>query len=93
MVKKDIHLAYANDLLIFCKAKKNCFEGVKKLLEEFTLASGLEVSERKSETFFSGATKNKQELLNIVPFTQGKFPVRYLGLPLSPRILYKKDCL
>lgn len=37
-------------------------------------------------------TKEKNRLLDIFKYKEGKFPTRYLGLPLAPRILYHKDC-
>ena len=91
-VKGITHLMYADDLLVFCKAKRNCLTAVKELFKQFSANTGLCINNHKSTVHFSEATQNKEELLGILGYNQGKFPIKYLGLPLSPRILTERDC-
>lgn len=86
------HLIYADDLLAFCKAKESCLLAVGKVLEKFTTNIGLMVSIQKSTIHFSEGTRNKNELLQILNYKEGKFPITYLELAPAPRILIVKDC-
>lgn len=47
------HLAFMDDLLVFCKARVESFKGVKRVFDEFQKATRLRVSEAKSEFFSS----------------------------------------
>lgn len=86
------HLAYADDLMVFCKATESSFTTLRDIFYIFRGNTGLRVSTGKSEVFFSSPTNDKQRLLDILGFNQGTFPVRYLGLPLSPTVLKPRDC-
>lgn len=86
-------LIYADDVLIFCKAKNESFTTIDEVFRLFKGNTDLIVNEAKSEIFYSRSIKDKVELLNHLRFKKGSFPTKYLGLPLSPRILYQKDCL
>lgn len=86
------HLVYADDLVVFCKARANSLSAVKSVFDIFAKSTGLGVSERKSEVFFSCATNNREELRQILGYREGVFPTKYLGLPLSPRMLTSRDC-
>ncbi|GJX49361.1 putative receptor protein kinase ZmPK1, partial [Tanacetum coccineum] len=48
----------------------------------------------KKSTMFYGSMKEgvKREILKVMPFKEGKLPVRYLGVPLVTRKLSVKDC-
>lgn len=50
------------------------------------------VSSQKSTIHFSGATRNKHELIQVLQYREGEFSIKYLGLPLAPRILSEKEC-
>ncbi|KAK1424460.1 hypothetical protein QVD17_19790 [Tagetes erecta] len=53
------------------------------VLEEFKDCSGLVPSIAKSTVYFCNVgTAVKREILEIMPFEEGKLPVRYLGVPL-----------
>lgn len=58
------HLVYADDLIIFCKAKIETFKSIDKVFKIFEGRTGLRVSEKKSEVFFSNSTKGKDQLLS-----------------------------
>ncbi|GJV82670.1 RNA-directed DNA polymerase, eukaryota, reverse transcriptase zinc-binding domain protein [Tanacetum coccineum] len=58
-------------------------EIIKKTLDEFSGYSSLLPNMQKSTVFFGGLSNaGRQNILNIIPFTVGKLPARYLGVPL-----------
>ncbi|GJW42633.1 hypothetical protein Tco_0071432 [Tanacetum coccineum] len=62
-------------------------------LEEFRDASGLIPSLPKSTTYFCNVPHStKLNILNILPFEEGKLPVKYLGVLLVPSRLIYWDC-
>ncbi|GJZ97566.1 hypothetical protein Tco_0670019 [Tanacetum coccineum] len=63
-------------------------------LVEFKEASGLTPSLPKSTPYFCNVLNyTKLDILNILPFEEGKLPVKYLGVPLVPSRLLYRDCL
>lgn len=55
---------------------------LRDALVEFTDTSGLTVNQSKSHIFFGGVRPfEKQEILDLFRFSEGSFPVKYLGLP------------
>ncbi|XP_072077874.1 uncharacterized protein [Arachis hypogaea] len=79
------HLMFADDLLLFCKAKKNQVQNVVHTLELFCKASGMKVNIEKSKAICSRNISNrrKEMLFGVshIPFTSdlGK----YLGVNLN----------
>ncbi|GKE60949.1 hypothetical protein Tco_1511316, partial [Tanacetum coccineum] len=66
---------------------------VKKSLEDFSRVSGLFPNLNKSTIFFGSINeKEKEDMLEILPFKCGKLPMRYLGVPLLAKRLGIKDC-
>ncbi|GKE78498.1 putative reverse transcriptase domain, reverse transcriptase zinc-binding domain protein, partial [Tanacetum coccineum] len=61
------------------------------MLEEFKKASGLTPSLPKSTAYFCNVLNHVK--LNILPFEEGKLPVKYLGVPLVPSRLLYRDCM
>ncbi|VFQ83146.1 unnamed protein product [Cuscuta campestris] len=63
-----------------------------KAINIFSQVSGLHVNPLKSNIFLAGEIKDRTEdILALVPFPQGKLPVRYLGLPLTSQRASKRD--
>ncbi|GJT68149.1 RNA-directed DNA polymerase, eukaryota, reverse transcriptase zinc-binding domain protein [Tanacetum coccineum] len=90
---KITHLCFADDLLVFCNGDIESVKVIKKSLEEFSGLSGLVPNMQKSTIFFGGLSSiEQQNILNIIPFTIGKLPVRYLGVPLITKKLSVNDC-
>ena len=66
---------------------------IKYALEEFSACSGLKPNLSKSTIFFGSLNdEEKAEILTCMPFTVGKLPVKYLGVPLIAKRLGVKDC-
>ncbi|GKA23995.1 retrovirus-related pol polyprotein from transposon TNT 1-94 [Tanacetum coccineum] len=62
-------------------------------LDEFKHASGLIPSIPKSTDFFCNVLNHvKLSILNVLPFEEGRLPVKYLGVPLVSSRLKARDC-
>ncbi len=84
-----VHLAFADDLLIFCKGDLRSVRLVKECLDDFCAASGLSANSDKSQCFIAGTISERTNaILSIMEFSMGELPVQYLGCPLhSKRIV------
>ncbi|KAJ9561549.1 hypothetical protein OSB04_006709 [Centaurea solstitialis] len=86
------HLCFADDLFVFTYGDVGSVEVLKKALHLFASHSGLSANLQKSEAFFSNVPLETQNaILNCLPFSMGTFPIRYLGVPLSPVSLKVAD--
>ncbi|GJR77101.1 hypothetical protein Tco_0089466 [Tanacetum coccineum] len=62
-------------------------------LDEFKLVSGLSPSLPKSTVYFCNFLNHiKLAILQVLPFEEGRLPVKYLGVPLVPSRLVYNDC-
>lgn len=87
------HLIFANDLMIFCKANSSSVKRVMEALANFSDVYGLVANMEKSSIFMAGIDdQTRDQLLDITQFTQGTFPIKYLGLPLSSKKWNKMEC-
>ncbi|GKE44559.1 hypothetical protein Tco_1471843, partial [Tanacetum coccineum] len=88
-----INLCFADDLFLFAYGDVNSASIIKEALEEFKDASGLTPSLPKSTTYFCNVLNHiKLSILQILPFEEGKLPVKYLGILLVSSRLMIKDC-
>ncbi|CAH9085418.1 unnamed protein product [Cuscuta europaea] len=79
------HLAYADDLMLFSRGDKYSIGVLVDALKEFGEVSGLRVNHNKSNIFVGGVHGlDLQNILDLVDYGRGVFPVRYLGIPLAP---------
>ncbi|XP_071715243.1 uncharacterized protein [Rutidosis leptorrhynchoides] len=92
-VKMIINLCFADDLFLFSRVDLVSISVIRDSLEKFKRCSGLVPSLPKSTAFFSNVSNlMKSRILEILPFDEGKLPIRYLGVPLvSSRPMYR-DC-
>lgn len=87
------HLAFADDLMIICKADLSSTSLVKHALDEFGRISGLKTNPAKCLIFMAGVKPEvKHNLLEHLQFSEGTLPVRYLGIPLISTRLADRDC-
>ncbi|GKC57285.1 putative reverse transcriptase domain, reverse transcriptase zinc-binding domain protein, partial [Tanacetum coccineum] len=88
-----INLCFADDLFLFAHGDENFARVIMDSLEEFKNASGLTPSLPKSMAYFCNVLNHvKLGILNVLPFEDGKLPVKYLGVPLVPSRLVYRDC-
>ncbi|KAJ9536672.1 hypothetical protein OSB04_un000145 [Centaurea solstitialis] len=86
------HLCFADDLFVFTYGDAASVGVLKKALDLFALRSGLSPNLQKSDVFFGNVAENERvAIMNCLPFRQGSFPIRYLGVPLSPVTLKASD--
>uniref|UniRef100_A0A803PTS1 Reverse transcriptase domain-containing protein n=1 Tax=Cannabis sativa TaxID=3483 RepID=A0A803PTS1_CANSA len=88
-----INLCFADDLIIFSKCSQQSIATLKHVLEEFSKASGLHINHDKSQIFLGGVNPlNKQSILEELKLVEGKFPMKYLRIPLHPTKWKAEDC-
>ncbi|KAJ9565118.1 hypothetical protein OSB04_001084 [Centaurea solstitialis] len=86
------HLCFADDLFVFTHGDVASVGILKKALELFASKSGLSPNLQKSDVFFGNVPNDeKNAILACLPFREGAFPIRYLGVPLSPVLLKPAD--
>ncbi|KAJ9566861.1 LOW QUALITY PROTEIN: hypothetical protein OSB04_002827 [Centaurea solstitialis] len=86
------HLCFADDLFVFTRGDVQSVEILKKALQRFEEKSGLHANLEKSEIFFGNVPEDTRNAIkNCLPFRNGTFASRYLGVPLSPSRLKLAD--
>ncbi|KAJ9536330.1 hypothetical protein OSB04_un000493 [Centaurea solstitialis] len=86
------HLCFADDLFVFTRGDVASVDVLKRALDLFRGWSGMAPSLEKSEVFFANVPESTRlAILGILPFNAGTFPIRYLGVPLSPSRLRVSD--
>ncbi|XP_059306207.1 uncharacterized protein LOC132057598 [Lycium ferocissimum] len=89
-----MHICFADDLLILCKADVYSIKLLQEAFHRFSLASGLQANTDKSSIYMFGVNDSlKLEILNTLGFCEGHLPFKYLGVPLSSKKLTIAECL
>ncbi|GJV92832.1 hypothetical protein Tco_1540645 [Tanacetum coccineum] len=90
---KIINLCFTDDLFLFAHGDVESARVIMDALEEFKLVSGLTPSLPKSTAYFCNVLNYiKVSILQVLPFEEGRLPVKYLGVPfISTRLIYR-DC-
>lgn len=87
------HLCFADDLMLFCKGDANSVCLLMRGLEAFTLTSGLAANRNKSAVYFGNVKEQVHtRIIEMSGFSEGKFPFRYLGVPISLKRISASDC-
>ncbi|GKA42801.1 uncharacterized protein Tco_0735461 [Tanacetum coccineum] len=87
------YACHGDDLFIFDRGDTNLSCVIMEGLDEFKKVSGLVPSIPKSTAFFCNVLSHvKLSILNIMPFSEGKLLIKYLGVPLISSRLLIKDC-
>ncbi|KAK7275607.1 hypothetical protein RIF29_16726 [Crotalaria pallida] len=88
-----INLAFADDLMLFCKGNVDSVTILKDTFNHFSSSSGLYANPQKSQVFMAGISEDlMQQIQNVTGFSRGSFPFKYLGLPLSARKWSSNTC-
>ena len=86
------HLQYADDTIIFNPFDESLIISTKFILYYFEEMAGMKINYHKSEVFTVGLDVSEElraaQMLNC---TIGKFPMKYLGLPISPDKILKQE--
>ncbi|XP_049346442.1 uncharacterized protein LOC125810992 [Solanum verrucosum] len=87
------HLIFVDDLMIFWKGNVASVSRVMEALAHFSTATGLEANLDKSSIFLARVDENtRRQILARTGFSVVIFPIKYLGLPLSPKKWTNTDC-
>ncbi|XP_074265051.1 uncharacterized protein LOC141587467 [Silene latifolia] len=90
---KLTHLLFADDLLMFCKGDSHSIMLLLRAMDTFSATSGLKVNAAKSEVVFNGVVVSlKADIIQVSGFQEGALPFKYLGVPLQPGRLLRRDC-
>ncbi|GJT32442.1 hypothetical protein Tco_0922861 [Tanacetum coccineum] len=88
-----INLCFVDDLFLFVHGDVQSASTIKEALEKFKEASGLVLSLPKSTSYFCNVLNHtKLVILNVLPFDEGRLPIKYLGVPLVSSWLLIRDC-
>jgi hypothetical protein len=83
---------YADDAAIFLRPSAADVTNLKAILLNFGVITGLQTNLQKtSVTLISCNDIDLDSILADFPVSQATFPIKYLGLPLTPRRLKKLD--
>lgn len=87
-----IHLSFADDVLIFFDGSADSLRGIMQIMEEFRQVSGLRINKGKTELTLDGGNSSRcREMATELGIAQGYLPVRYLGVPLSPKKMTRSN--
>ncbi|GJZ70725.1 hypothetical protein Tco_0634576, partial [Tanacetum coccineum] len=90
---KLTHLCFADDLMIFSHGYRDSVAIIKSAMEDFSRSSSLKPSLEKSWVFFGNVSVQAQNaILEVLPFSVGVLPIKYLGVPLLSLRLCKQHC-
>nr|GEX53940.1 hypothetical protein [Tanacetum cinerariifolium] len=83
-IGSNIHLFYADDVIILSDWNQNDVENITRILNIFYIAFGLKINFHKSNVFGVGVSNS--EVVSMAAYTgceAGCFPFSYLGLPIG----------
>ena len=89
---KLTHLSIADDIMVFTDRTPSSLEGTIGVFDEFATISGIFINTAKSTVFAAGKNKKRlQDKAISVGFSIQGLLVKYLGLPLTTKIMSRHD--
>eukprot|EP00253_Pinus_taeda_P028824 PITA_28824 len=88
------HLLFVDDILLFSNGNQVEIKEIKRILELFMKATGMQVNFRKSQLILDGFNRQEESHITFVlPFNVQKLgdPFKYLGFWLKPDTYKKQD--
>ena len=80
------HLAFADDVLMFCYGNYESMYMLLQGLRRFSQTSGLFPNKEKSTIYCVGMEELEvQRLMEVSGFSSGQLPFKYLGVPIYSR--------
>ena len=90
---KLTHVSFADDIFLFASGTSSSVQVIMDELTKFGNFSGLHVNKQKSAIFLAEVNDDvRNEILNNTGFCLGRFPMKYLGVPLLSTRLSHCDC-
>ncbi|XP_021979653.1 uncharacterized protein LOC110875758 [Helianthus annuus] len=91
--QKIINFCFADDLFLFARGDTESVKVIMESLNMFRDMPGFVPSLSKTTSFFCNVpTRVKNQIVAIVPFSEGSLPIKCLGVPLIASRLLKSDC-
>ncbi|VFQ71085.1 unnamed protein product, partial [Cuscuta campestris] len=88
-----INLAFADDLIVACKADKDSIKVILECLQHFKAVTGLEVNYSKSQIILGGVNDLDYEvIMDMTSMAKGVLPFRYLGGPITDGRISDREC-
>ena len=85
-------LQYADDTIVCLKDDINVARNMKLLLYLYEMISGLKINFDKSEVLLiNGDDEKTLQYADLFNYQIGSFPIKYLGVPVSPSRLHVVD--
>ncbi|XP_013617158.1 PREDICTED: uncharacterized protein LOC106323609 [Brassica oleracea var. oleracea] len=86
------HLSFAVDIVVFTNGSHDSLEGTLRVFDDFARISGLTINISKSTVFAAGRGKRDlDETAHRVGLSVSGIPVKYLGLPLTTKVMSRSD--
>lgn len=82
------HCIFVDDLLVFCHGDSSTATNLDKLFVNLGYFTSLHINKDKSRLFCSKGCQSPRLLSQKLKVPLGRFPIKYLGLPLS--VVYPK---
>lgn len=80
------NLAFADDILLFCRGDTGSVNILLNVFKDFSASTGLIFNPRKCKAFFGCVDEDSKNIIKAsTGFEEGRFPVKYLGVPLSSK--------
>lgn len=85
------HLQYADDTVLFIQNTESNIANLKFLLFGYEEISGMKINYHESEVFTIGIGEDTIRIASAFICKIGKFPMKYLGLPISFKRLSRRS--
>ena len=86
------HLSFADDIVVFTDGTPGSLQGTLQVFDKFAVMSGLRINISKSTVFVAGRGKQAlEDAAAAVGLSISNLPIKYLGLPLSTKIITRSD--
>ena len=86
------HLSFADDIVVFTDGSPESLRNTLAVFDKFASMSGLRINVAKSTVFAAGKGKLVLEAAaGATGLTVSALPIKYLGLPLTTKIMTKND--
>lgn len=76
-VEVEGHLAFADDVVLFCRVNEKSFKAKREILEGLRDFSGIEINSTKSVVVLSKFVVNRDELEAILGFPDVSLPITH----------------
>ncbi|XP_058784355.1 uncharacterized protein LOC131659139 [Vicia villosa] len=91
---KLVDLSFADDLLLFSRGDSVSVHMMMDRFKEFSMSTGLQVNPSKCKLYCGGMDDSeKRSVEDIIGFSRGSLPFKYLGIPLSSRKISSTHCM